>query len=118
MSSGSGSPEAKRTFASAARFVVIVVVVALIVFGLSLWWVNGCKSTGANDVLAHCGSVQRYTLALGSPLALLLGGIWAFVQTIRVWKRSGRWWIWQGAGWFLLVFMLVMLRMSTPAALL
>jgi hypothetical protein len=29
----------------------------------------------------------------------------------------GRWWIWQGAGWFLLVLTLVVLMMIAPVAL-
>jgi hypothetical protein len=34
-----------------------------------------------------------------------------------VWRAGGRWWIWQGAGWFLLVLMLVELTMTAPVAL-
>jgi hypothetical protein len=52
------------------------------------------------------------------PIAeLLLGGIGAFVRTYRVWRAGGRWWIWQGAGWFLLVLMLLELTMTAPMAL-
>jgi hypothetical protein len=35
-----------------------------------------------------------------------------------VWRARGRWWIWQGAGWFLLMLMLVVLGMTAPVALL
>jgi hypothetical protein len=36
------------------------------------------------------------------------------VKTYRVWKEEGAWPAWQGAGWFLLTFMLVCL--SIPGA--
>jgi hypothetical protein len=57
-------------------------------------------------------------LAIGAPLILFLGGVGAFVCTFRVWRARGRWWIWQGAGWFLLMLMLVVLGMTAPVALL
>ena len=117
MSSGADGAQAKRTFAAAARFTAVVVAAALVVLGLALLWVNGCKS-GGGDALANCGPLQRNLLAIGSPLILLFGGVWAFVRTIQLWRARGRWWIWQGAGWFMLVLMLVMLMMTAPAALL
>ena len=39
------------------------------------------------------------------------------MRTIQVWRAEGRWWIWQGAGWFLLALMLVVLFMTAPQAL-
>src|ERR1700741_4957805 len=48
------------------------------------------------------------------PAILMAGGIGAFVKTYRVWKEEGAWPAWQGAGWFLLTFMLVCL--SIPGA--
>jgi VIT1/CCC1 family predicted Fe2+/Mn2+ transporter len=48
------------------------------------------------------------------PAILLIGGIGAFVKTYREWKAEGAWPAWQGAGWFLLVLMLVCL--SIPGA--
>jgi hypothetical protein len=116
MSSGGDSSEARRTFAAAARFAGVVVVVALIVLGLALLWVDGCRSGGA-DALVHCGTLRRGFLAAAPPLVLFLGGAWAFVQTIKVWRAEGRWWIWQGAGWFLLALMLVVLFMTAPQAI-
>ena len=44
------------------------------------------------------------------------GGIGAFVKTYRVWKEEGAWPAWQGAGWFLLTFMLVCLSIPWSAA--
>ncbi len=114
MSSGAGGPEAKRTFARAARFTAADVATALVVLGLALWWVDGCSS---GQGLERCGVLQRNFLAIGAPLVLFLGGGWAFVRTIQVWRARGRWWIWQGAGWFMLLLMLVVLVMTVPIAL-
>ncbi|MGV0803823.1 hypothetical protein ABQF26_42975, partial [Mycolicibacterium elephantis] len=49
------------------------------------------------------------------PAILLVGGIGAFVRTYNLWKaETGGWVAWQGAGWFLLILMLVCL--SIPGA--
>jgi hypothetical protein len=45
---------------------------------------------------------------------LLAAGCWAFVRTYRIWRDYGTWWAWQGAGWFLLMLMLVTLTMGAP----
>jgi hypothetical protein len=116
MSSGGGE-QGKRMFAAAVRFAGLVVAVAMLVLVLGLVWVNGCKSGTGDEALAHCGVVQRNVLGIGSPLILLLGGLGAFVRTYQVWRAGGRWWIWQGAGWFLLVLMLAVLTMTVPVAL-
>jgi hypothetical protein len=117
MSSGSHGEQAKRTFAAAVRFAGLVVAVAMAVLVLGLLWVSGCKSGTGAEALAHCGGVQRNLLGIGSPLILLLGGLGAFVRTYQVWRARGRWWIWQGAGWFLLVLTLVVLTMTVPVAM-
>lgn len=114
-SSGSSSPEAKRTFTAAARFVGVVIVAALTVLGLGVLWVDACRSGGAH-ALARCSAVQRNFVAIGSPLILLAGSLGAFVRTIQIWRERGRWWIWHGAGWFLLTLTLVAIMMTTPAA--
>lgn len=114
----STDPErAKRTFAAAARFTGLVVAVAFLVLGLGLLWVSGCKSGTGADVLAQCSRFQRNSVGIGSPLIMLLGGVGAFARTYRVWRAGGRWWIWQGAGWFLLMLMLVELMVTAPLAL-
>jgi hypothetical protein len=118
MSSGSQSDEAKHTFAAAVRLTVVDVVVALVVLGLGLLWVNGCKSGGGPDALHACGALRRNFLAIGSPVVLFLGGLAAFVRTLQAWRANMRWWIWQGAGWFMLMLMLVVLVMTAPPALL
>src|ERR1700730_16996053 len=80
------------TFHEAAMYVVAVVAVAVYAF------------TARDSVVA----------ASLVPAILLAGGIGAFVKTYRVWKEEGAWPAWQGAGWFLLTFMLVCL--SIPGA--
>jgi hypothetical protein len=115
MMSGADEERGKRTFAAAARFTGLVLVLA--VLGLGLVWVSGCKSGAGDQALVHCGGFQRNAVGIGSPLILLLGGIGAFVRTYRVWRAGGRWWIWQGAGWLLLVLMLVELTMTASVAI-
>jgi hypothetical protein len=107
----------RRTFAAAARFTAIVVAIALVVLGACMAWVSGCKVTGEHP-LAHCSALARNAFAIGPALVLAIGGIWAFVRTLQVWRARGGWWIWQGAGWFLMLFMLVVLTMTAPLALL
>jgi hypothetical protein len=45
---------------------------------------------------------------------LFIGGLWAFVRTYQLWRERGTWWAWQGAGWFLLILMLLALTMGLP----
>lgn len=51
------------------------------------------------------------------PAILFAGGVGAFVRTYREWKGQGPWVAWQGAGWFLLVLMLVCLSIPGSAIL-
>lgn len=55
-------------------------------------------------------------LASTVPSILFLGGVGAFVKAYRLWRSDGGWVIWQGAGWFLLTFMLVCLSIPLSAA--
>lgn len=50
---------------------------------------------------------------LGVSAILLIGGIGAFVQTYRVYRRGGSWPIWQGAGWFMFALMLASLGLAS-----
>lgn len=116
--SGPAGRQGKATAAAAARFGVAVVMAALLVLALSVAWVSGCKSGSGPEALAQCGPVPRNFFALGAPLVLFIGGMVAFARTYRVWRRQGRWWVWQGVGWFVLALMLVVLTMTVPLALL
>jgi len=85
------------TFHAAAVYVGAIVAVAGIVFAVY--------------ALTARESVVAASLV---PAILFGGGIGAFVKTYREWKAEGAWVAWQGAGWFLLVLMLVCL--SIPGA--
>lgn len=119
MAPDTGSPQRDRsTFAAAAKFVAVFVAVAVLVLIGALAWLNTCKSGTGEAALASCSALQRNTLAVGPAAVLFAGGVGAFVRTYQTWRVGGGWWIWQGAGWFLLVLMLVVLTMTVPPALL
>ena len=119
MSPDTSNPQRDRaTFAAAVKFVAVFVAVALAILLGSMAWMSGCKTGTGQGALDNCTALQRNTLAVGPAVVLFVGGAWAFVRTLRVWRARGGWWIWQGAGWFLLVLMLVVLAMTAPLALL
>lgn len=107
----------RATFAAAAKFVGIFVAIALLTLLAAMAWLNGCKTGTGEGALDACNALQRNTLAVGPAVILFIGGVWAFVRTYQAWRARGGWWIWQGAGWFLLVLMLVVLSMTVPPAL-
>ena len=49
------------------------------------------------------------------PLLLFVGGVGALVWTYREWKAERGWVAWQGAGWFLLLMMVVALAIPGSA---
>jgi hypothetical protein len=119
MSPDTSNPQRDRaTFAAAVKFVAVFVAVALVILLGAMAWMSGCKTGSGQGALDNCTALQRNTLAVGPAVVLFVGGAWAFVRTLRVWRARGGWWIWQGAGWFLLVLMLVVLTMTAPMALL
>ncbi|MCV7401842.1 hypothetical protein H7K24_17010 [Mycobacterium fragae] len=99
---------------AAVRFAVLAAVAGVTFLIVAALWASTCKGAMALDTVA-CGTPQRTMLALGAPLILLAAGCWAFVRTYRVWRDHGTWWAWQGAGWFLLMLMLLTLTMGAPA---
>src|SRR5882762_7694061 len=76
----------------------------------------GAVVAAAGVVFAIYATTWRESVIVASmvPAILFAGGIGAFIKTYRVWKEEGAWPAWQGAGWFLLTFMLVCL--SIPGA--
>jgi hypothetical protein len=96
----------------AVRFSVGVAIAAVLFLVIAAVWVSTCGGTTADT--AACGTPQRTLLAIAAPIILLLGGIRAFVRTYQVWRQRGIWWPWQGAGWFLMISMLLVLTMSLP----
>jgi hypothetical protein len=101
---------------AAIRFAVLAAAAGVTFLIVAALWASTCKGAMDTDTVA-CGAPQRAALAFGAPLILLAGGCWAFLRTYRVWRERGVWWAWQGAGWFLLMLMLVALTMgASPIA--
>ena len=98
---------------AAIRFAVLAAVAGLAFVVVAAVWASTCTGAMAIDTVA-CGAPQRTILAFGAPVILLAAGCWAFVRTYRIWRDCGTWWAWQGAGWFLLMLMLLTLTMGAP----
>jgi hypothetical protein len=97
----------------AVRFGLVVAVAGVAFLVLAALWVSTCQ--GATADMAACGAPQRTLLAIGAPVILLLGGLRAFFRTYQTRRNRETWWAWQGAGWFLVTLMLVVMTMSIPA---
>src|SRR4051794_34174712 len=71
----------------------------------------------AGVVFAVYAFTPRDSVVVASlvPGGFFAGGVGAFVKTYRGWKAEGAWPAWQGAGWFLLTFMLVCLAIPGAA---
>jgi hypothetical protein len=87
-------------FRAAATYVAVVVAVAALAFAVYA-------------VVSKTSVIAASTV----PAILFLGGVGAFVRTYREWKADGGWVQWQGAGWFLLLLMLVCLSIPGAAAM-
>ena len=98
---------------AAVRFAVLAAVAGGAFLIVAALWASTCKGAMAVDTVA-CGAPQLTILALGAPVILLAAGCRAFVRTYRIWQSCGTWWGWQGAGWFLLMLMLLTLTMGVP----
>jgi hypothetical protein len=98
---------------AAARFALLMALAGVGFLIVAALWAHGCD-VGAQRDTATCGPVQRTLLGLGAPLILFVGGLWAFRRTYRLWRERRPWWAWQGAGWFLLLLMLLTLTMGLP----
>jgi hypothetical protein len=85
-------------FRAAASYVGVIVALAAVAFAIYAF-------TGPASVVA----------ASAVPVILFAGGVGAFVKTYREWKIEGGWVAWQGAGWFLLIAMLVCLAIPGAA---
>ena len=96
----------------AVRFTAVVATIGVVFLLVAAGWVSTCSESTVDTVT--CGAPQRTLLALGAPVILLVGGVWAFVRTYRAWRSEETWWAWQGAGWFLLTSMLFVLVTSLP----
>lgn len=98
---------------AAIRFTVLGAISGVAFLVMAALWASTCQ--GATVDTAACGAPQLTILAFGGPLILLAAGCWAFLRTYRIWRDRGTWWAWQGAGWFLLMLMVVTLAMGAPS---
>jgi hypothetical protein len=98
---------------AAMRFAILAAVAGVAFVVMAAVWASTCTGAMAIDTAA-CGAPQRTVLAFGAPVILLAAGCWAFLRTYRIWRNYGTWWAWQGAGWFLLMLMVVTLTMGAP----
>jgi hypothetical protein len=96
----------------AARFSAGVAVAAVVLLAVAEIWIGTCGAS-TFDALA-CGAPQTTLLALGAPLTLLAGGLRAFHRMFQVRREHGLAWPWQGAGWFMMAAMLLVLARSVP----
>ena len=87
-----------RAFRAAAIYMSAVVAVAGVAFA----------------VFAFAARDSVFAAAL-VPAILFAGGVGALITAYRIWKVRGRWFAWQGAGWFLLLLMLVTLAIPGSA---
>ena len=96
----------------AVRFAAVTAVLGVAFFVVAAIWVSTCVGTTVDT--AACGVPQRTLLAFGAPVILLSGGLRAFWRTYQTWRRHETWWAWQGAGWFLMTLMLLVLTTTVP----
>src|SRR5262245_24154892 len=89
------------------RFSLGIGVAAVAFLAFALLWASTCGGSVADTVA--CGTAQRTLLALGAPMILAAGGIWAYVRAYQVWRRDGTPWSWLGAAVLLTIAMLLML---------
>ncbi|MFV9634067.1 hypothetical protein [Mycobacterium neumannii] len=97
----------------AARFALGIGAAGAIFLIGAMVWVSTCQGATA-DSLA-CGAPQRTLLALAAPAVLFAGALRAFFRAYQNWRRGDMSSAWQGAGWFLLTSMLLVLTTSMPA---
>lgn len=103
-----------QTFRKAVLFDAATIVLALIAMAVAMVVGSGigdCPAEGSR----LCTDTARMVVVVVPSALLLFGGIGAFVQAYRAWRRNGTWPIWQGAGWFLFVLMLIYLGISVRA---
>lgn len=104
----------RDSFRNAALYTVSVIISAVAVLVLCIMWASWGTNADrcADAAFAVCANPERTIFLTVPPALLLLGGMGAFVQTYRVWRRGGAWPIWQGSGWALLTFMIIYMGMS------
>lgn len=97
----------------AVRFTLGVAVMGAALLLTAVVWVSTCQGATADS--AACGPPQRTLLALAAPGVLLAGGLTAFFRTHQTSRQRRPSRAWQGAGWFLITLMVLVLTTSMPA---
>lgn len=95
---------------AAVRFAVLATAAACGFLLVAALWVSTCPGVGVDTVA--CGTAQRILLAAGGPVIAFGAALRALLRTYRVWKSTGTWWGWQGAGWFLLTVTVLMVALG------
>ncbi|MFI9407806.1 hypothetical protein [Nocardia sp. NPDC052316] len=100
-----------KTYRRAATYVLMVNAAAALAFAVAaIWTANRSACADADTLLCDTGA--KTAMLLIPTVILLLGGVGAFIQTYREWRRGRPWPIWQGAGWFLFMVMMVYLAIG------
>lgn len=63
--------------------------------------------------MSFSGTPETVLLAI-APVLPFIGALIAVRKTFRLWKSRGRWQVWQGAMWFLMMMTVVMLMGVIP----
>jgi hypothetical protein len=106
-------PDTRDGVRNAVWFSVGVAVAAVAFMALASLWVGTCGGSTFDTVA--CGAPQLTLLALGAPLILLGGGLWAFLRAYQVRRQHGISSPWHPAGWVLMVGMLLVLATRMPS---
>ena len=108
------APNVRDSVRDAVRFSVGVAVAAVVFMAVAAGWVGTCGGSTFDTVA--CGAPQLTLLALGAPLILLGGGLWAFLRTYQARRQQhGISSPWHAAGWVLIAATLLVLATSVQS---
>ncbi|TQM33677.1 hypothetical protein [Nocardia bhagyanarayanae] len=103
-------PEGLR---QAIRYDLAIVGITALVALVATVWAAGRDECLSGPLL--CDAASGIAVLLVPALVLVAGGIGAFVITYLRWRQGRVWPIWQGAGWFLFMLMLVYVSIGGSA---
>ncbi|WP_123025525.1 hypothetical protein [Mycolicibacterium stellerae] len=106
-------PDAREGVRDAVRFSVGVAVAAAVFLAVAAVWAGTCGGSTFDAVA--CGAPQLTLFAIGAPLILLGGGLWAFLRTFQARRQDAVAWPWHAAGWVLMAVMLLVFATSVPS---
>lgn len=102
------------SFRRAVAYVAAVLALAVVAVAVTFGWA-GARGQCAQADQVLCDTTARLVVGLVPGIIVLLGGIGAFVITLRQWRGGRPWPVWQGAGWFLFAVMVVYLAFAEGA---